>query len=167
MRKRSAYKPRPRIANPMAYVMESVSFVSGQTTFIRDLHIRNHLAMTALTQGKAARPDMDLLIAMNNVVEALWRLGYGKGYEDVLKHGSAALLAVARRGAESGRFVLKSEEMNALNTLMDLHDAQMNAITISDLDKAIAIIRNDTKARRVVEVVVRDIEQANKVGSEA
>lgn len=149
----------------MGYVMESVSFVSGQTTFIRDLHIRNHLAMTALTQGKATKSDMDLLIAMNNIVEALWRLGYGKWYEDVLKHGSAALLAVARRGAESGRFVLKSDEMNALNTLMDLHDAQMNAITIRDLDKAIAIVRNDTKARRAVEVVVRDIEKSNNVGS--
>lgn len=149
----------------MAYVMESVSFVSGQTTFIRDLHIRNHLAMTALTQGKATKGDMDLLIAMNNVVEALWRLGYGKEFEDVLKHGSSALLSVARRGAESGRFVLKSEEMNALNTLMDLHDAQMDAITIGDLEKAIAIVRNDTKARRAVEVVVRDIEKSNNVGS--
>jgi hypothetical protein len=167
MRKRSAYKPRPRIANPMAYVMESVSLVAGHTTFIRDLHIRNHLAMTSLTQGRATKSDIDLLIAMNNVVEALWRLGYGKGYEEVLKQGSAALLAVARRGAESGRFVLKSGEMNALNTLMDLHDAQMDAITIGDLEKAIAIVRDDTKARRAVEVVVRDINQAHSIGSEA
>ena len=153
MRKRSAYKPRPRIANPMAYVMESVSFVAGQTTFIRDLHIRNHLAMTALTQGKATKSDMDLLIAMNNVVEALWRIGFGRGYESALLEGNAALLAVARRGAQSGRFVLTSEEMNALNTLMDLHDAQMDAITIGDLEKAIQIVRRDLDAKRAVAVI--------------
>ena len=128
--------------------------VSGHTTFIRDLHIRNHLAMTALTQGKATKNDMDLLIAMNNVCEALWRLGYGKGYEDVLKEGNVALLAVARRGAESGRFVLKADEMNALNSLMDLHDAQMDAITIKDLDKAVKIVRRDLDSKRAVKVVM-------------
>lgn len=154
VRKRSGYRPKPKLLDPMGFVMESVSMVSGHTIFLRDLHIRNHLAMTTLTQGNATKADMDLLIAMNNICEALWRLGYGKGYEDVLKEGNQALLAVARRGAQSKRFVLKSEEMNALNLLMDLHDAQLSAITIKDLEQAVAIVRRDLDAKRAVAVVV-------------
>ena len=140
----------------MAYVMESVSLVSGQTTFIRDLHIKNHLAMTALTQGKATKKDIDLLICMHNVSEALWRLGYGKGYEDVIKEGKHALLEVARRGAQSNKFVLKAGEMTTLNLLMELHDAQMDAITIKDLDAAVAIVRRDIEAKRVTSITTRN-----------
>jgi hypothetical protein len=35
-----------------------------------------------------------------------------------------------------GRFVLKGEEMNALNNAMEVHEAQLEALRIIDLERA-------------------------------
>jgi len=149
MRKRSKYRPKGLIMNPIAYVMESMTPVAEHAQFLIDLKIKNHGAMTALTTGQAVRSDIDALIAMSNICEALFRMGFGTEYKDVVKHGSDALYAVGRRGAETGRFILRSEEMNALNTLMELHDAQMDVITIKDMEKAFKIVDAEYRARKM------------------
>jgi len=153
MRKRSKYRPKGIIMNPIAYVMESMTPVTKHAQFLIDLKIKNHGAMTALTTGQAARPDIDTLIAMANICEALYRMGFGREYQDVIKQGSDALYAVGRRGAETGRFILKAEEMTALNTLMELHDAQMDVITIKDMEKAFKIVDEEYRQRKMRPIV--------------
>ena len=141
--------------NTVAYVMESMTPVAQHDSFLIDLKIKNHNAMAMLTQGKATRKEIDLLIAMVNVTEALYRLGFGTEYKDVVRAGLDALYAVGRRGAEMGRFILKSEEMNALNDLMELHDAQMDIITVKDMESATKIVRKEFAARNVRPIVTR------------
>ena len=141
--------------NPMAYVMESMTPVAKHDTYLVDLKIRNHMAMTNLTQGKATRSDMDTLIPMANIVEALYRLGFGRDYAAEVRSGLDALHTVGRRGAESGRFILRSEEMRALNTLMELHDAQMDAITIRDMERALKLVDEEFKQRKMRPIVER------------
>ena len=101
MRKRSKYRPKPILQNPVGYVLEGMTPVTSHDNFLLDLEINNYLAMVLLTQGKATREDMDKLINMSNITEALYRMGFGTEYKDVLVKGSSALLAVARRGAEA------------------------------------------------------------------
>lgn len=149
MRKRSKYKPRAVLVNPVAYVVESVKPVSQHENYLLDLKIKNHGAMAALTRGQATRADMDLLIAMSNMIEALWTLGFGKDYEAVMIEGQAALIAVGRRGATTGRFILRAEEMAALNLLMELHDAQMEVVTVGDIERGITVIRKRERAGQV------------------
>ena len=153
MRKRSKYRPKGLILNPIAYVMESMTPVAKHDSYLIDLKIKNHGAMTALTTGQAVRADIDALIAMSNICEALFRMGFGREYQDVVKHGSDALYAVGRRGAETGRFILRAEEMTALNTLMELHDAQMDVITIKDMEKAFKIVDAEYRARKMRPIV--------------
>jgi len=105
MRKRSKYRPKGVIMNPIAYVMESMTPVAKHDNFLIDLKIKNHMAMTNLTQGKATREDMDTLIPMANFVEALYRMGFGRDYATEVHKGLDALHAVSKRGAESGRFL--------------------------------------------------------------
>lgn len=153
MRKRSKYRPKPVLQNPLGYVLESLTPVVAHDNYLIDLKIKNHSAMANLTQGVATRDDMDKLINMSNVTEALYRMGFGTEYKDVLAEGVPALLAVARRGAETNRFVLWAKEMQALNDLMELHDAQMEVITIRDVEKALAIIENERKQKRMTTIV--------------
>lgn len=155
MRKRSKYRPKKVLANPVGYVLEGMTSVAKHDSFLVDLKIKNHLSMTSLTQGKATREDMDKLISMANITEALYRMGFGTDYKDVVQEGSSALLAIARRGAESNRFVLWSTEMKALNTLMELHDAQMEVITVKDMEKAVALVENERKQKRMINIVER------------
>jgi hypothetical protein len=155
MRKRSKYRPKKVLANPLGYVLEGMTPVVKHDSFLIDLKIKNHLSMSSLTQGKATREDMDKLINMANIAEALYRLGFGADYKDVLQEGSSALLAIARRGAETNRFVLWGAEMKALNTLMELHDAQMEVITVKDMERAVALVENERKQKRMTSIIER------------
>lgn len=149
MRKRSKYKPRAVLANPVAWVLEGMTPVAHHESYLIDLKIKNHGAMAALTQGRATRIEIDALIAMSNVIEALWTLGFGTEYEDVIVAGQAALIEVGRRGLATGKFILRASEMSALNDLMELHDAQMDVITIRDMDQALAVVNKRVKAGKV------------------
>lgn len=153
MRKRSKYRPRPQLANPLGYVLESMVPVSKHESYLVDLKIKNHLAMATLTKGLATRTDIDTLIATVNITEALYRLGFGREYAEVVRDGLEALRSVGRRGVESGKFVLKSSEMNALNLVMELHDAQMDLITIKDMEKAMDIVREEYRQRKMRPIV--------------
>lgn len=155
MRKRSKYRPKKILVNPIGYVLEGMSPVAKHDSFLLDLKIKNHISMASLTQGKATRDDMDKLISMSNITEALYRLGFGTDYKDVLRDGSTALLDIARRGAETNRFVLWGAEMKALNTLMELHDAQMEVITIKDMERAVALVENERRQKRMTSIIER------------
>ena len=153
MRKRSKYKPKPVLLNPMGFVMENLSPVRSHTSFMIDLKIKNHAALDALTKGVATRFDIDTLISMGNMTEAFARMGFGKDYSDVVKEGLLALRAVGKRGAESGRFILKAAEMTALNEFMELHDAQMEVVTLRDMDEAIALVSEEFRLKKMTPIV--------------
>lgn len=149
MRKRSKYRPKGVIMNTMAYLIEGLTPVAKHDSYLIDLKIKNHSAMSTLTQGQATRKEIDILIAMANICEALFRMGFGTEYDDVVRIGSDALYAVGKRGAETGRFILKAQEMNALNDLMELHDAQMEVITVKHMEHAIKVVDAEYKARKM------------------
>jgi len=155
MRKRSKYRPKGVFTNPVAYVMEGMTPVAKHDSYLVDLKIKNHGALTALTTGHAVRADIDTLIAMSNICEALYRMGFGREYDDVVRLGSDALFTVGRRGAETNRFILRADEMNALNDLMDLHDAQMDVITIKNMEQAFRVVEAEYRARKMRPVVER------------
>lgn len=155
MRKRSKYRPKPVLTNPLGYVLESLTPVSQYDSYAVDLKIKNHYAMTNLTQGRAVRSDIDKLIAVVNIVEALYRLGFGRDYGDVVKAGSDALHAVGVRGAATGKFILRAQEMNDLNEVMSLLDAQLDVITIKDMENAIKIVEDEFKHKRMRTIVER------------
>lgn len=156
MRKRSKYRPKKVLVNPVGYVLESLTPLVKHDDALINLKLKHHYAMTALTQGKAVKDDMDRLINMANMTEALYRLGFGTEYKDIIAQGNSALLAVSRRGAESNRFILKSEEMKALNQLVDLHDAQLEVINVKDVERAIALVENERKQKRMTNIVERN-----------
>lgn len=153
MRKRSAYRPKRVLLNPVGYVLESISPVNSHKAFMLDLKIKNHGAMETLTKGLAKRADIDTLIAMVNMTEAFARLGFGTDYSDVVRDGLQALRDVGRRGATSDSFILKAHEMNALNAAMELHDAQMEVVTLKDMDAAIALVREEYRLKKMTPIV--------------
>jgi cytosine/adenosine deaminase-related metal-dependent hydrolase len=149
MKKRSKYRPRDKLINPVAYVLESLKPVRYHDGYLVDLKIKNHGSMEALTKGNAGRTEIDLLINMGNTTEALYRLGFGEDYGDVVEQGLDALHEVGKRGIETGRFILKAHEMSHLNLLMELHDAQMEVITVKDMERAADLIGKEFDQRKM------------------
>lgn len=112
------------------------------------------MALQSLTQGRATRAEMDDIIAMGNAVEALYRLGFGKDYEEVVRNGLDAILSVARRGVEKEeRFILTAPEMNAINELMELHDEQMEVITVKDMENAMKLMEKEYRSRKMTPII--------------
>ena len=152
MRKKSKYKPRAILANPMGYVLESMTPVAKHDSFMIDLKIKNHGAMTSVMQGKGTRQDIDALIQMLNITEALYRLGFGSEYKEVIAEGLEALREVAGRGAATGRFIMRASEIKAMNEAMELHDAQMEVITIKDMENAIKVVHEEIRSKRATPI---------------
>ena len=157
MRKRSKYRPKPVLQNPLGYVLESMTPVSQHESFLVDVKIKTHMALMNMTQGKAVREDVDTLIQAVNVVEALCRMGFGTEYGDVMRDGLDALHSVGVRGAKSNRFILRSEEMKALNTIMELHDAQLEVITLKDMERAYKLVAEEFRQRKMRPIVAKEM----------
>lgn len=150
---RKKYRPKGLIMDPMAFIKEGMAAVTTHDNYLVDLKIRNHGAMAALMRGQATKDDVTVLMAMNNMVEALFRLGFGTDYEDVMTKGFNAIVSVASRGEASGRFTLYAHEIAALNDHMELHDAQMEVITVRDIERGIDLIKREKAAGKMTRII--------------
>jgi len=157
MRKRSSYRPKGMVYDTMGYVMESLTPVAAHGSVLIDLKLKNHAALATTTQGKADRKTIDVLIAALNMTEVLYQMGFGEDYGSLVKAGMQALKSLGARGAASGRFIMKSEEMAALNEAMELHDAQLEVITVKDMEKALHHIYETIKHKRATPIVAKEI----------
>jgi hypothetical protein len=151
---RKAYRPKPVIRDTISYAMAGVTPMMDSKDTAMLKRIANSDALAALCQGRATVMDMDVLVHMHNTVEALWLQGFGKEYAEVLIRGKAALLDVCNRGAQSKRFLVKAEERQALNDLLELHDAQMEVVTVRDMVKADAKAIHEIVTGKAI--VIRD-----------
>jgi hypothetical protein len=149
MRKKSSYRPRPKLINPVAYVIEGLKPVKEHDSYLMDLKIKNHGAMTALTRGQADKDQINFLINMANAAEALCIMGFKQEYVELILDGSDALLEVGRRGSNTGSFILKAEEMSAINLLIQINDEQLELITVRDMEKANEIVRKKLTNKRM------------------
>jgi hypothetical protein len=70
-----------------------------------------------------------------------------------VREGLDALRAVGKRGVESGKFILKASEMSALNLAMELHDAQLEIITLKDMENAIKVVNEEFRQRKMRPIV--------------
>ena len=155
MRKKSKYKPKGVRTDNMTWVMSSIKpfkEISAGT----DLRIKNHDAMDKLRRGVADKADMDVLIGAANMCEGYMRLRdeFGKDWSAEIRAGQDALLAVARRGLDSNKFICKAPELVAINLILEIHDAQLEQSTVQDMERALAIVEKDQrhgKARSVKE----------------
>jgi hypothetical protein len=145
------------LQNPLGYVLEGMTPVSQHESFLVDVKIKAHMALLNLTQGKAVREDIDTLIQAVNVVEALYRMGFGTEYGDAMRNGLDALHSVGVRGAKSNRFILRSEEMKALNTIMELHDAQLEVITLKDMERAYKLVLEEFRQKKMRPIVTKEV----------
>lgn len=156
MRKRSKYRPKPQLTDPLTWVLAGMKPVLTAKEVMDNVRIKNHLALRCVVEGTATRKDMDILIEAFNVTEALCRVdaSLGRDWSEEIKAGQDALLAMGRRGLAKGdRFVFTGPELNAANIVMEIHDAQLERCTVAQMEKALREVVKDVlhkKARPIV-----------------
>jgi len=147
VRKRSSYRPKPQLPNPVAWIINGFKPVSQAG--IVNVQIKNHSAIDSLRKGVASREDIDTIIEALNIAEALQRLGIGDEYRTELREAQDALYAVSKRGIDREyRFVLKAQELVSINLGMEIHDAQIEVTAIHHMEEALNIVRDEIKNRK-------------------
>lgn len=141
MRKRSAYRPKPVRADALSYVingLKPMTSLNEATT----LRIKNHAALTALARGHGTRNDIDMVVSALNITDALARMSVGDMYQAEIREAQDALFALATRGLAAGdRYTFKPAELVAINLAYEIHDAQLDAITLHQLEQAIDLVK--------------------------
>jgi len=153
MRKRSKYRPKGVRLDNMTWVqsgLKRVENVSASAT----IKIRNHDAMNTLRLGSATKEEINTLINAMNVAEALANRGWGEDWKAEIRAAQDALFTLARRGVANGmRFIVRGEELKALNLCMEIHDAQLEAITVRELELAMDDVMEALRLRKMRPVV--------------
>lgn len=138
MRKRSKYRPKPVMLNTMGYIKTGMKKLSDNTDANYALRIRNHSALYAIVKGFAKTQDVDEVISALNMTAALCSTSdIGKEYEAEIRAGLDALYALCQRS----RFICTGPEIQALNLAMEIHDAQLDASTVNQVNEAVQFVR--------------------------
>jgi hypothetical protein len=149
MRKKSKYKPRNVRLDTMHWLVTGMTKVSAKESEYVTMHLKNMSALDSLTKGTATRQEADIIIGVINVAEALCMLGVGSEYRQLVLDASSALYAVCKRSLElNDRFVCRGEELSAIKTGYEVHDAQMEVCTLAMLDKALDTIAATLKQKK-------------------
>jgi hypothetical protein len=134
---RKAYKRKRNLQDPVGHLLQGMRPVREHTAAMLQVQIGHSAAMNSLMTGGASRYEMDALISMSNIVEALCGMGFGSEYKEESIAGREAIIRIAQRAASIERFAPAGPDIIALNALMDLHDAQMEVIGVADIERAI------------------------------
>ena len=148
MRKKSKYKPRPRLTDPVAYVVESSTPLVDHGTYVIDWKLKNHVAMEHLIKGMAKKPHMDAVVAARNITEGLMVTLGGTDVDGTLLRSGAALMDVCDRANAGRGTTLRAPEMQALRDMMALHDELVDVVTVGQMERAMAYIKKEIKAGR-------------------
>ena len=120
-----------------------------------DLRIKNHDCLNNLRMGSASREDIDKVIGVLNMAEALCQLGKGRDWTIEVGQAQDAMLEIARKGVSRDmKFVVSGPQLQALNLAMEVHDAQLDASTVQDVEKALDLVKEvirNKRARRILE----------------
>jgi hypothetical protein len=137
VRKRSSYRPRVVRYDNMAHVRAGLEPMTADAGQFYLLMIKSHDALDLLVHGTATRAQMELLTNICNITSALAKQGYGANWLPEIHAGEEALFALSRRGMSNDQhFVGTDYELNAVRDLIDVHDAQLEVITIQEMERA-------------------------------
>lgn len=150
MRKRSKYKPKKVIPDVMSWLTSGMMRVAdtGGGTIITQTRIKNHLAIESLRQGEATKDDIDVLISAFNVCEALAIMKIGEEYRDEIRAGQDAIYSLGMRAVSKGKFICTGPELVAINLTMEIHDAQLDICTVTEMERALDFVWKEISMKR-------------------
>lgn len=141
-----ASKPKRRMKYPpgcaridiVDLVLEKLSPIDAAENgrWLAEVRLKNHSAVTEFVRGRGNRGNMEYLVQMHNMARGLMLAGFGADLASIVLASDSALQAIAARVRAGGSFTLYGNEIEALNALLELHDAQLSVATIGDVDRA-------------------------------
>jgi hypothetical protein len=131
----------------MAFIKTGFAPVRDQEDTIT-LRMKNHAAVEEITKGRGTKSHIDTVIVAMNMTEALAMIRdeLGADWRDEINAAQDALFTMAQRGLAKGRFVFTGPELQAINLAMEIHDAQLDACSVDELQQAITLSKRIIRA---------------------
>lgn len=148
MRKRSRYKPKPVLVDPVAFVVEGSTLLADHGSYALSWKLKNNQAFSSLMRGQAGKIDMDTLAAVHNITEGLLVTLGGRDVDGTVARSAVAIIDICARAGEGKSLVMRAEEMQAMRDLMSLHDELVDAVTVGQFEKALAYAKREIAAGR-------------------
>ena len=148
MRKRSKYRPKPVLANPVGYVVESSTLLVDHGNYVVNWQLNNNSAFEKLLKGTADKHDINTLLASRNITEALIVTLGGVDVDGTLARSAVAMIDICDRANAGKGLAMKAAEMQALRDLFGLHDELLEVVTVGQFEKALAYAKKEINAGR-------------------
>lgn len=139
MRKRSKYRPREVLRDPLAYVLNGMHRIDHAAKDIMDtVRIKNHMAMALILKGEGTRKEMGDIMTAFKIMHCLAKRGLGEDWMPEIQLALDAVESMRVRGEAKGdRFLFNGEELKAVNLGMEIHDAQLERCTLAQMEQAV------------------------------
>lgn len=131
---RKKYRPKPIVHDVMARIKQGELPATTAETAVRRFRVANHSAMDSLIRGAGTRQDTIALGHMLTTAKALAKHNVWRDWTPELLQAEADLKALQARG---GRYIMRAQEINSLNTALAVHDKQIDECTVKQLEDAI------------------------------
>lgn len=148
MKKKSKYRPKGVRLDVVNWVLAGMKPISECGDALTILKSKNHSALTEVVQGRGNHDQIDILIAAMNMTEAYAVHGKGIDWMPEIRQAQDALFNMALRGVETGRFVFRGPEMQAVNLAMDIHDQQLEESSVKELEKITDYVDHQIRHKR-------------------
>lgn len=148
MRKRSRYKPKPVLVDPVAFVVEGSTLLADHGGYALSWKLKNNQAFASLMRGQASKMDMDTLAAVHNITEGLLVTLGGRDVDGTVARSAVAIIDICARAGEGKNLAMRAEEMQAMRDLMSLHDELVDVVTVGQFEKALAYAKREIAAGR-------------------
>lgn len=157
MRKRSSYRPKTIHLDNMEWIKTGFKKVGSLPKESVTLKLKNRISLDVIVRGEGTKDNLDEMIACFNMAEAIYRVNpkLGLDYAQEIKAAQDAIYALGKRFLSIGKIVFTGPEMMAVKSGMEIHDAQLDEVTVKEMEQAIALVNRiilNKQARPIAEV---------------
>lgn len=138
MRKRSKYRPYRTDRSAWAHAVGMQQLTNDQLT---DLGMAVHISIERMRIGQGIELDWHTLAAAVNVSLILCERGVGAQYLDDIKTAADALVEIHERKRRTGKWAFHGAGYIALARAVEIHEAQLAAITRDSAREAMLEVR--------------------------
>ena len=146
---RKKYKPKGVRMDTLTWVISGFKKVAEVPDAGTKLLLKNHISFDEIREGRGNTHHVDNLISMVNIAEALAKRQLGRDWLEEIGQAQDAIFAMAQRGVSGKSFVFTGLELQAVETVLALHDEQLKQCPVRTLELALEDIEREFKSNKM------------------
>lgn len=141
---RKKYRPKPAV-NPLLLVASNNSPLTS--TEVQGILLALHSAMHDMVHGKATRDSWEVISGSLNMAVVISEMVYDNQYRAEIEKAMDAHMSARNRFRAIGRLGYSGPELQAVNSAIEIHEAQLDSVNFKELTTAEHSVRQRLKEK--------------------